>query len=301
MLARYYRLEKYSDESFRDFVRALSDLYKMGQIRISPHQGARLFGAFQRKHLCPGWDIRHPKGFLAVWARHRSVVRTVTFILFRANGSPRVEMTVDLERNILSLDQADGIDPEEVSSVLRWNFNIREVTFLESARMTTLVTLVIAATIVGMVLVFVVLGFFFHWLDSVSAKNSGIQTEPNRSDELVEKTKAVIGTISNIAHGASAFEISLFLLGVLAFSVFVVLLSRGRYSIGKDGGAIPEKPKETNIELPSPVSDAESLQSEVAPELQTVWWKDTLWGVVLIGVLISVCVGFVIYSLGWNK
>ncbi len=217
MLARYYRLEKYSDESFRDFVRALSDLYKMGQIRISPHQGARLFGAFQRKHLCPGWDIRHPKGFLAVWARHRSVVRTVTFILFRANGSPRVEMTVDLERNILSLDQADGIDPEEVSSVLRWNFNIREVTFLESARMTTLVTLVIAATIVGMVLVFVVLGFFFHWLDSVSAKNSGIQTEPNRSDELVEKTKAVIGTISNIAHGASAFEISLFLLGVLAF------------------------------------------------------------------------------------
>lgn len=275
-MIRKYKFKEYQDESFRDFVRAMSDLYKIGQIRFSPHQGKGLFNAFQLRHICPDWDIQHPNGFLCVWAQHRDVVKTITFEMFRPSGSPSIQMTIDLRRNIFSLDQTVGVAPEEVVSVLKRYFDIKDVTFLELARETVLTVFAIAMASVAGILLFVTLGFLLTWLDITAARNSGIPREPNSGDVVVEKTKEIVGEIFSSDHRASDVDTA----------------------TSSDTAGVNEQRDSSNN---SPAISAKNSQAENMSASQIVWWKDTLWGYVFVAVVTGLIIAFLVYILGLNK
>jgi hypothetical protein len=114
------KFKEFKQQNFLDFVLELINLYGMGEIRFYPKQGLQLFDKFQLEHIAPGegWDINHPKGFLYVWNKNINIVRVVSFELFRKIGTPKIKMTINLDKRTIILDEIQGIEAELIKNSL---------------------------------------------------------------------------------------------------------------------------------------------------------------------------------------
>lgn len=124
-----YRFKEFNFQKFLEFDRELVDVHHLGEVKFYPKQGRNLFSKVQLEHTAPGWDINHSGGFLFIWKNNKDAVSVVTFEQFNKNGISRIEMTIDLNKKIISLDEVQGINLEKIEESLNKFFEISRINY----------------------------------------------------------------------------------------------------------------------------------------------------------------------------
>ena len=117
------KFDQFSYEEFNAFIRVLMEKHKFWDILFEPAKGLQNFTRVQRTHAAPDYNISHPDSFIGQWAKVEEEVRRVKFQFTAQNGSPDIEMTIDLDDRTISLDSAAGINPQEIKSALHSSFS----------------------------------------------------------------------------------------------------------------------------------------------------------------------------------
>lgn len=117
-IIKKYKFKEFDFQKFLEFDRELVDVHHLGEVRFYPKQGMDLFNKPQLEHTAPNWDINHPKGFLYVWSRNKNTVRMIVFEQFNKSGTPKIKMTVNLDKKTISLDEAQSITAEKIEESL---------------------------------------------------------------------------------------------------------------------------------------------------------------------------------------
>jgi predicted nucleotide-binding protein len=115
--------DQFSYEEFYAFIRALMQKHKFWNIQFIPATNLQIFSNQQLIHAAPDHDISHPDSFIGQWKKNEDTVRRVSFRFTGRGASPDIEMTIDLDDRKISLDNAAGINPQEVKNVLHSSFS----------------------------------------------------------------------------------------------------------------------------------------------------------------------------------
>lgn len=126
MIAKY-KFKKFEFHTFQNFIWDLINLYQIGQIRFTPHQGINLFNDRQLTHIGPVYNLNNQGDFLYVWSRHQDIIKIVTFEQFHISGIPRYKATFDLEERIIFIESAEGITLKSIEESLKRFFVIYDV------------------------------------------------------------------------------------------------------------------------------------------------------------------------------
>lgn len=107
---------------FVDFIYELVDKYGMYGILFYPDNRA-FFSDIQLNHVAPQRNINNSNGFVWAWMKKQNEVRKVSFDLFAQTGKPRITMTIDLDKKLISLDKVDGISVVQLEEAMTNNLN----------------------------------------------------------------------------------------------------------------------------------------------------------------------------------
>jgi len=122
---------EFSFVSFKDFIFTLMRRHGFQSIVFSPEpENVDLFSANQLTHAAPNEDIEDPGGFIHAWRQNQTQVRRISFTYSPIGGAFGIKMTIDLDRQIISLDKHDGVSSDIIERILHHTFgsSIQEVT-----------------------------------------------------------------------------------------------------------------------------------------------------------------------------
>jgi len=109
--------KKFDFRGFVDFIYELVDKYGMYEVRFYPEH-RELFSEFQLAHIAPSRSINNQNGFAWAWKQKRNEVKKVSFDLFAKAGSPKITMSIDLDKKFISLDKIDGLSVVQIEEVI---------------------------------------------------------------------------------------------------------------------------------------------------------------------------------------
>lgn len=122
------KFQKFDFRGFVDFIYEFVDKYGMHEIRFYPER-RELFSESQLTHVVPYRSASSQDGFAWAWKQKQDEVRKVSFDLFARAGSPKVTMTINLDKKLISLDKIDGISAIQFEEVIKNNLNISDSWF----------------------------------------------------------------------------------------------------------------------------------------------------------------------------
>lgn len=110
---------------FMDFVLNLSDRYGLGQVRFYPDRKV-FFDDYQLSHISPSRDVEDQRGFAWAWSKKENEVRRVTFDQFSNDRSKKVNITIDLNKRTIKLNESLGISPVVIEDLVKKRFDYKD-------------------------------------------------------------------------------------------------------------------------------------------------------------------------------
>ncbi len=112
--------KKFDFHGFTYFVFELIDKYKLNQIRFDPEH-KEIFSEVQLSHIAPGRDLNNSNGFVWAWVRKKDIVKKVSFRQFSKDQSKEMNMKIDLDKGVISLEKVRGLSSVQIEEALNNN------------------------------------------------------------------------------------------------------------------------------------------------------------------------------------
>src|SRR4030042_1449334 len=122
-----YKFKQFSFGNFTGFIRDLISKYDMGDIRFAPFLKGDFYvdNKYTLEHM---GDENAQNTFVNVWSNNLDKMKVVSFELFKKKGGlPKIEMTFNLDKNIISLNKAQEITAEKIEESLEKFFDIGQI------------------------------------------------------------------------------------------------------------------------------------------------------------------------------